>query len=806
VNLVLACGSKPQPAGFAPPGDNSSPDASIDSGRDGSTSTTPDSTAPDGGSLFGGSDASTTTCDAAGGDASAFDVQPSTLQTVTVTIGQPIPTVVFTASDQCRAVDVGWSVDRGNLASITAGPSTTATLTPTASAGGLVTITAGRSGMTLTRQVFIKIVASQNGVNSGVPGEAAQTPTSTGQLTTGGGVGGVGGEGLGVAVTDPATLSALGNPKSNGPAQSLSFLYPYDGTVWPRGLLAPLLQWTWSTGDADAILIQLQSTSGSFSWTGTFGRPAILSQTSGPYIRAPIPQDVWVMATTTAGGPTPTGAVDKLQVSLVVAKGKQAYGPITETWTIAPGLVDGIIYYSSYGTQLAQNSFGAVGGNQWFGGAVLSIHVGDTGPKLAAGQDGGAADCRVCHSVAASGSRLVAEHGDNGDVTRSAYDLSPSGTVEHVLTQAAAYPDSPLAMYPDGSMALTNDAVLLSLPNDATPLAVSGLSTFSTSLGTPAFSPDGKSLVVNPMSGAGVTAPAQQLWVASFVQSTRTFSNPVLVVDDTGKAATVRPGWGSFLPDSASIVFQHQSVAGGDGNTDGALYTRMGAKAQIAWTSATDASHVTVLNALNGMDASGKAYVPKLAAPVSLACTGDNMAVGAIDADHGDDIDVNYEPTAAPVPSGGYVWVVFTSRRMYGSVANIPPFCSDPRGVNLVTNVTTKKLWVAAIDANAKPGTDASHPAFYLPGQELLAGNSRGFWVLDPCLADGQSCMTGDQCCNGYCEQGAGDSGLVCGNKPPNATCTPQGDKCASTAECCLSQDTCINGFCVQMAPVVPPR
>ena len=149
------------------------------------------------------------------------------------------------------------------------------------------------------------------------------------------------------------------------------------------------------------------------------------------------------------------------------------------------------------------------------------------------------------------------------------------------------------------------------------------------------------------------------------------------------------------------------------------------------------------------------------------------------------------------------MWVVFTSRRMYGSVATIPPFCSDPRGVDLIKNVTTKKLWVAAIDANAKPGTDGSHPAFYLPAQELLAGNSRGFWVLSPCLADGQGCTTGDQCCNGYCEQASGDAGadagLVCGNKPPNASCTPEGDKCTSTADCCLPTDSCINGFCTQV-------
>ena len=95
-----------------------------------------------------------------------------------------------------------------------------------------------------------------------------------------------------------------------------------------------------------------------------------------------------------------------------------------------------------------------------------------------------------------------------------------------------------------------------------------------------------------------------------------------------------------------------------------------------------------------------------------------------------------------PIASGGYAWVVFTSRRMYGNVAQIAPWTSDPRHYPWLDQVTDKKLWVAAVDLNAAPGTDASHPAFYLPGQELHAGNSRGYWTVAPCRPDGQSCMT----------------------------------------------------------------
>jgi hypothetical protein len=137
---------------------------------------------------------------------------------------------------------------------------------------------------------------------------------------------------------------------------------------------------------------------------------------------------------------------------------------------------------------------------------------------------------------------------------------------------------------------------------------------------------------------------------------------------------------------------------------------------------------------------------------------------------------------------------------MYGSVADIPPYCSDPRGVDLFENVTPKKLWVAAVDLNAAPGSDPSHPAFYLPAQELLAGNARGFWVLDPCRDDGASCETGDQCCNGFCS--AGDDGaLVCVAEPPDGACSKLQERCDDASDCCDPAASCINHFCALQGP-----
>jgi hypothetical protein len=285
----------------------------------------------------------------------------------------------------------------------------------------------------------------------------------------------------------------------------------------------------------------------------------------------------------------------------------------------------------------------------------------------------------------------------------------------------------------------------------------------------------------------------------SFNKMTSAFSGPVLVSDDTGKPAGVRPGWAAFFPDSKSVVYHHQTVASSCDATS--VVTRSGSRAQIYWTNLLGPSAVTPLDQLNG-----KGYLPKLAQPSSVACndacaTAASPTIGTLNADHSDDVDVNYEPTVAPVASGGYAWVVFTSRRMYGSVATIGSFCSDPRGVDLITNITPKKLWVAAIDLTQAPGVDSSHPAFYLPAQELLAGNARGFWTLDPCKPDGSTCQTGDQCCNGYCEPNGPMGALVCSSMPPSNMCSGVGNKCTTAADCCDQTNLCINGFCAINSP-----
>jgi hypothetical protein len=158
------------------------------------------------------------------------------------------------------------------------------------------------------------------------------------------------------------------------------------------------------------------------------------------------------------------------------------------------------------------------------------------------------------------------------------------------------------------------------------------------------------------------------------------------------------------------------------------------------------------------------------------------------------DLHLNYEPTFAPVAAGGYFWLVFHSRRTYGTKITTVPYVSKGEGV--------KQLWVAAFDQAPTTGTDPSHAPFYLAGQSPIALNTRGYWALAPCKGDGQPCQSGTDCCGGYCDTPPDGGAPVC-EPVPTGGCAQNGDKCTKTGDCCnaASGVTCINGVCSEPPP-----
>lgn len=641
--------------------------------------------------------------------AAAFDIEPA--NPVLTASGTPVPQQFHAyVKGTKQEVPVSWSLDVGTLGSM---GTATGLFTANGVVGGVANViaTAGSNQATTTVTVNVSLVDAN-----------------------------------GLSPADQAALVA-GGPLSGDTA--MKWLYPYDGTVFPRGLRSPLLQFA---GVApDQTLVRFESKH--FKYDAFFGA-------SNPG-RAQLDEARWKTITQSASG------TDTVKVSITKKSGGVVVGPIAETWTIAPASLQGTVYYNTYNTPQA-------GGT----GALLKVRPGSTvdATVLEAG-------CAVCHSVSANGTLIATgiSWGGGDPLNSGVFSVDTAGksTAGHSQPKgayafAALTPDAKYMMTHSnqhgGLRGLTTASGAYSvLVDPKTGVAVPGVTGWSATAEAqmPSFSPDGKYIVFNDRVA---DASGKSLGAMAFDAKTLTFTTLGSIWTGTSLVA-----WPAFLPDSKSVVFH----AGDDFGTQKAAH----ADIELVDVATKKRMYVPALNGYAGTDAAyGATYLPYGEAA---------------------EAHLNFEPTVLPVASGGYFWVVFTSRRCYG---NLLPDTQDPWGKDATTTELSprKKLWVAAIDITAAPGKDRSHPAFYLPGQELGTGNMRAFWALDPCHPNGDSCESGDECCGGYCRQVSqpdGATGFACSDKPVG--CAQELEKCTTAADCCGAATgvDCINGHCASPGP-----
>jgi hypothetical protein len=420
-----------------------------------------------------------------------------------------------------------------------------------------------------------------------------------------------------------------------------------------------------------------------------------------------------------------------------VAVTKTAGGKVAAPITESWTIAEGTLRGTVYHETYSSPLAGAVG--------IMRIQVGAMQPTVFKSGCG-----NVCHSASADGSTLVA---DTSITASASYDLRDGGALiraqsDDSFAYGGLYPDGTLLMSSTNYLGGFNATSQLYDTKTGTTIPASGWDGVITKGGTTAFSPDGKHIAfVHEDKDNGRTVA-----MMDFNVGTKTFSNLVDLATDPNHYLA----WPAFTPDGKAVVYHAGSSA--------TFQAGYGTAADLF---IVDVATRTVqrLDALDGYTGSGSAtYLP--ANDPALSAT----------------------PTVMPEAVGGYFWAVFTSHRSYGNL--------------LATNAssgTLGKLWVAAIDVDPSPGKDASHPAFYLDGQELNADNLRGFWTLPPCQPDGSGCASGDQCCTGFCRQVG--STLQC-VEPPKG-CSNEFEKCTTAADCCMTGSLCINSRCAQ--PAMPP-
>jgi hypothetical protein len=597
----------------------------------------------------------------------------------------------------------------------------------------------------------------------------------------------------GAAAVPAASQTVLRTGGAGGDAL-FRWLYPYTGTVFPRGLAAPLLQF--DAASANATYLKITAPHFSYQQFAVAALP----------LRVTIPPAIWTGVTRTAG---PRDAVN---VAVTKLTGTVATGPVTQSWNIAGGSMTGIVYYNTYKSLKAP-----------FGG-IMRVPAGqDATPLIAAAA--GSTCGTVCHSVNPNGSVLSASTGnalilgDQNPTNSLTFNLTAAGTA--VARTPAGVRDGRLfsfsALTPDGRVAFVDGLPPLRWPpfiphgifstlgypsklvDTATGLDIPAptlppLVRYAT---MPSFSPDGTQVafingdrlaptcIDEGCVGTCLDTCPRVLTVLDYNPAVNppAFSNLRDVVTQAGAGKAV--AWPTFLPDGAGIIYH-------EGDLPDSFYFRLGGASLPAFAELrlVEAATRTIktLNAVNGRTAAGVSYLP-----------------------FGETVEgrMNYEASMLPVAVGGYYWVLFTSRRVYGNTINPTntPVGATP-GVDAFGTDSApssrKKIWMAAIDIDHVNAADPSHPAFYLPGQEVESGNMRAFAALAPCRPNQSACESGADCCGGFCRETSRTADglpiLQC-VPPPVNMCSLSGELCTTRLDCCDPGNMCINGRCAILIP-----
>jgi len=428
-----------------------------------------------------------------------------------------------TAGGQMVPVTGAWSYSRVDVA--TQNPSTGAfTATGLAGAVGTVTFTAGKVTATTGATVKLHYTSDPQSVSA-------------------------------------STKSMFGQASAADPAMTM--LYPYDKTVFPRGLAGPVLQWN-GGGANDVYYVHALSPTFEFEAWGTVPPPS-------QYALPAMPTDIWKKLTDSVSG--------NITVAVQRNDGSQPYTAITRTWSIAPANLTGTIYY------WAVNS-----------GNVMRLQPGDVAaaPFLdlaAVPAEPVAATCVACHSVSKNGTTVVAAF--NGSASPwGTFDATSGAPIFTYGTDPnnGALGSGFQALAPDGSAVIWGQEQQLPYLNLSPSNAGTVLAQLNPGSGFPvypAWSGDGTKVAFASRSDGGwLDFNTSTLWTSSVDLTANTFTNTQQIVANTAdRSAVIYP---TFSADSKWIAFERSTQA-----------RSRGAQGDV-WLVGSDGSNPVALDQANG--------------------------------------------------------------------------------------------------------------------------------------------------------------------------------------------------------------